>query len=67
VTGLFLSGVPEPRTRTLRLTKAAIVIMEDLATFTTNIDGGVKGTFAFIAISTKGFSSLLKNLSQLQL
>ena len=37
--------------RILRLTRAAIVDMEDLATFTANIDGRVKGTVALIAIS----------------
>jgi hypothetical protein len=31
--GLFLSGVLEPRARTFKLTKAAIVHMEDLAIF----------------------------------
>ena len=50
VAGLF-GGVLEPRTRTLRQVKAAIVHMEDLATFTANIDGRVKGTVAFTAIS----------------
>jgi len=52
VAGLFLSGVLEPRTRTPRPTKAAIVNIEDLVSFTANIDGGVKGTVALIAIST---------------
>jgi hypothetical protein len=50
VAGLF-SGVLEPRTRTLRQIKAAIVHMEDLATFTANIDGRVKGAVALTAIS----------------
>src|SRR5690242_1563276 len=52
VTGSFLNGLSEPRMRTLRLTKAAIVTMEDLTTFTASIDGRVKGTVALIAIST---------------
>jgi hypothetical protein len=51
VANLF-SGVLEPRTRMLKLTKAAIVNMEDLGTFTANIDGRVKGIVALAAIST---------------